>query len=45
VTVWTVVGFVLVIAGSWLVTRRKAPSPGARTAPVVLPEPIGSLSD
>jgi len=40
VTVWTIVGFVLVIAGSWLVTRRGA-SPrtrsvvgGARKAPV-----------
>jgi drug/metabolite transporter (DMT)-like permease len=30
VTVWTVVGFVLVIAGSWLVTRRRRVSPPAR---------------
>jgi drug/metabolite transporter (DMT)-like permease len=45
VTVWTVVGFVLVIAGSWLVTRRRAATPGADAAPAVLPEPIGSLTD
>jgi drug/metabolite transporter (DMT)-like permease len=44
VTVWTIVGFVLVIAGSWLVTRR-AGKPGAGTEPVLLPEPIGSVSD
>ena len=45
VTAWTVVGFVLVLAGSWLVTRR---SPGARrqrAEPVILPERIGSLSE
>jgi drug/metabolite transporter (DMT)-like permease len=45
VTVWTVIGFVLVIAGSWLVTRRRAGKAGSQTEPVVLPEPIGSLSD
>ena len=45
VTLWTIVGFVLVIAGSWLVTRRGTGSPGKRTEPVILPEPIGSLSD
>lgn len=43
VTVWTIVGFVLVIAGSWLVTRRGTGTP--RTEPVILPEPIGSLTD
>ncbi len=45
VTVWTIVGFVLVIAGSWLVTRRGVGRPGEPTAPVVLPEPIGSVSE
>jgi drug/metabolite transporter (DMT)-like permease len=45
ITVWTIVGFVLVLAGSWLVTRRSAGRPGARSEPVILPEPIGSLSD
>jgi len=45
VTVWTIVGFVLVIAGSWLVTRRAAGTPGKRTEPVIFPEPIGSLTD
>jgi drug/metabolite transporter (DMT)-like permease len=45
VTVWTIVGFVLVIAGSWLVTRRGPGRPGPHTEPIVLPEPIGSLSD
>ena len=45
VTVWTIVGFVLVIAGSWLVTRRRSGTPTASAAPVVLPEPIGSLTD
>jgi drug/metabolite transporter (DMT)-like permease len=45
VTVWTIVGFVLVIAGSWLVTRRGSGTPRARTEPVILPEPIGSLTD
>jgi drug/metabolite transporter (DMT)-like permease len=45
VTVWTIVGFVLVIAGSWLVTRHGAGTPDERTEPVMLPEPIGSLSD
>jgi drug/metabolite transporter (DMT)-like permease len=45
VTVWTIVGFVLVIAGSWLVTRRAAGTPRRRTEPVILPEPIGSLTD
>ena len=45
VTVWTIVGFVLVVAGSWLVTRRGTGTPGKRTEPVILPEPIGSLSD
>ncbi|HEX4443680.1 MAG TPA: EamA family transporter [Galbitalea sp.] len=38
VTVWTVVGFVLVIAGSWLVTRRGATEP---PAPVSVPEVAG----
>ena len=37
VTVWTLVGFVLVIAGSWLVTRRGAATPGTATKPVILP--------
>jgi drug/metabolite transporter (DMT)-like permease len=45
VTVWTIVGFVLVIAGSWLVTRRGSGTPRTRTEPVILPEPIGSLTD
>lgn len=45
VTVWTIVGFVLVIAGSWLVTRRGADTPGTRAEPAILPEPIGSLAD
>ncbi len=45
VTVWTIVGFVLVIAGSWLVTRRGSGTSGTRTEPVILPEPIGSLTD
>jgi drug/metabolite transporter (DMT)-like permease len=40
VTVWTIVGFVLVIAGSWLVTWRRRPRPLEpmtipRTAPTV----------
>jgi drug/metabolite transporter (DMT)-like permease len=42
VTVWTIVGFVLVIAGSWLVTRHATGASGSRAAPVVLPEPIGN---
>ena len=33
VTVWTIVGFVLVIAGSWLVTRKRRES-------VAEPEPV-----
>jgi drug/metabolite transporter (DMT)-like permease len=45
VTVWTIVGFVLVIAGSWLVTRRGTGSPGTRAETPILPEPIGSLTD
>lgn len=45
ITVWTIVGFVLVIAGSWLVTRRGRDTSGSPTEPVILPEPIGSLSD
>lgn len=45
VTVWTVVGFALVIAGSWLVTRRGNGRPGPSASTVILPEPIGSLSD
>ncbi len=32
VTVWTVVGFALVIAGSWLVTRRRISPPAHRPA-------------
>lgn len=34
VTVWTVVGFALVLAGSFLVTRRRPDAPAAETAPV-----------
>jgi drug/metabolite transporter (DMT)-like permease len=45
VTVWTIVGFILVLAGSWLVTRRTAGTPGPPSEPAILPEPIGSLSD
>jgi drug/metabolite transporter (DMT)-like permease len=45
VTVWTAVGFILVIAGSWLVTRRGAGKTGTLAEPAILPEPIGSLSD
>jgi drug/metabolite transporter (DMT)-like permease len=41
VTVWTVVGFVLVIAGSWLVTRRAASKPEAPVEPLSVPEAIG----
>jgi drug/metabolite transporter (DMT)-like permease len=40
VTVWTVVGFVLVIAGSWLVTRRTTGTPDKPTEPLSLPEAI-----
>ncbi|WP_297410823.1 EamA family transporter [Naasia sp.] len=36
VTIWTVVGFVLVLAGSFLVTRR-------RRAPLISPEPPGAI--
>ncbi len=37
VTAWTIVGFVLVIAGSWLVTRRSRRIPMEATS---LPEPV-----
>jgi drug/metabolite transporter (DMT)-like permease len=40
VTVWTIVGFVLVIAGSWLVTRRSNGKPEAPTEPLSVPEAI-----
>jgi drug/metabolite transporter (DMT)-like permease len=42
VTVWTIVGFVLVIAGSWLVTRHASGRPGEQAVPAVLPEPIAN---
>jgi drug/metabolite transporter (DMT)-like permease len=45
VTVWTIVGFVLVIAGSWLVTRRRAGTPTTGGASTAHPEPIGSLTE
>jgi drug/metabolite transporter (DMT)-like permease len=40
VTAWTVVGFVLVIAGSWLVTRRVVRTPPTPTEPVTITEPV-----
>ena len=43
VTAWTIVGFVLVIAGSWLVTRRKAGPPDGSAEPVI-PIPSGDQS-
>jgi drug/metabolite transporter (DMT)-like permease len=45
VTVWTIVGFVLVIAGSWLVTRHGTGTSGPKAEPAVFPEPIGSVRD
>jgi drug/metabolite transporter (DMT)-like permease len=36
VTLWTIVGFVLVIAGSWLVTRRGAGSTGTPAEPALV---------
>lgn len=40
-TVWTVVGFTLVVAGSYLVNRRARPPDGSVTAPPLLdPEPV-----
>src|SRR5690606_27901570 len=41
ITVWTLVGFVLVLAGSFLVTQRRvAPEapPGPSAAPAIVPE-------
>jgi drug/metabolite transporter (DMT)-like permease len=45
VTVWTIVGFVLVIAGSWLVTRHGTGVSGSQAGAVVLPEPIGTMKN
>jgi drug/metabolite transporter (DMT)-like permease len=45
VTVWTIVGFVLVIAGSWLVTRHGTGTSGPKAEPALFPEPIGSVRD
>jgi drug/metabolite transporter (DMT)-like permease len=42
VTVWTIVGFALVIAGSWLVTWRGTNKRGEPTGPVVLPVPTAT---
>ena len=43
VTVSTVVGFVLVIAGSWLVTRRGTGASGPQVAATVLAEPVAKV--
>jgi drug/metabolite transporter (DMT)-like permease len=45
VTVWTIVGFALVIAGSWLVTRRGVGKLAPPVGPAVLNEAIGSPVD
>ncbi|HWR85819.1 MAG TPA: DMT family transporter, partial [Rhodoglobus sp.] len=37
VTVWTVIGFVLVLAGSYLVTKRRRPVPEAPPGPAAAP--------
>ncbi len=41
ITIWTIIGFILVIAGSWLVTRRRIDKPDAPVEPLSLPEAIG----
>jgi LPXTG-motif cell wall-anchored protein len=40
VTIWTVIGFVLVLSGSWLVTRRRQES-----LTVAGPEPVPERSE
>jgi drug/metabolite transporter (DMT)-like permease len=44
VTVWTIVGFVLVIAGSWLVTRRSRPAQAESTTRSETTPAVGSDS-
>ena len=41
ITVWTVVGFVLVIAGAYFVTRRRPAGPAQTVAVAVPVEPGG----